>query len=81
MTAQPIDLSGNGQPILTLEDLATAGLLTVIEHAKFMRVDRGAVYRGIKSGDIPCVRLGRNTYVPATFTRALLGMPDPWASK
>jgi excisionase family DNA binding protein len=39
---------------------ATGGLLTVAEVSSVMRVSNMTVYRLIKSGELPAVRVGKN---------------------
>jgi len=48
--------SGVGQP----QAFVTGGLLTVSEVAATMRVSNMTVYRLIKSGDLPALRVGKN---------------------
>lgn len=45
-----------GQP----QPFVTGGLLTVSEVAAAMRVSNMTVYRLIKSGDLPALRVGKN---------------------
>jgi excisionase family DNA binding protein len=45
-----------GQP----QAFVTGGLLTVSEVAATMRVSNMTVYRLIKSGDLPALRVGKN---------------------
>jgi DNA binding domain, excisionase family len=45
-----------GQP----QAFATGGLLTVSEVAATMRVSNMTVYRLIKTGDLPALRVGKN---------------------
>jgi excisionase family DNA binding protein len=42
------------------QTFVTGGLLTVAEVAHAMRVSNMTVYRLIKSGDLPAVRVGKN---------------------
>ena len=51
-------------------------LLTVAEVASAMRVSTMTVYRLIKSGDLPAVRVGQNYRVRERGRRALSGRPD-----
>ena len=46
------------------ESFAKARFLTVQEVAKLMRVSSMTVYRLIKAGDLPAVRVGRSFRVP-----------------
>jgi excisionase family DNA binding protein len=47
-------MSGGPQPF------ATGGLLTVSEVAAAMRVSNMTVYRMIKAGELPAMRVGKN---------------------
>jgi excisionase family DNA binding protein len=42
------------------QTFVTGGLLTVAEVANVMRVSNMTVYRLIKSGELPAVRVGKN---------------------
>ena len=42
------------------QTFVTGGLLTVAEVARAMRVSNMTVYRLIKSGELPAVRVGKN---------------------
>jgi excisionase family DNA binding protein len=42
------------------QTFVTGGLLTVAEVAQAMRVSNMTVYRLIKSGELPAVRVGKN---------------------
>jgi excisionase family DNA binding protein len=61
------------------ESFATARFLTVQEVADLMRVSSMTVYRLIKAGDLPAVRVGRsfrvrdvdvNSYLSSRYTQA-----------
>jgi excisionase family DNA binding protein len=61
------------------QSFATARFLTVQEVADIMRVSTMTVYRIIKSGELPAVRVGRSfrvrdvdvdTYLGARYTQA-----------
>jgi excisionase family DNA binding protein len=48
--------------------------VTVDEAAKMLGVGRNAAYRGVKSGDIPVIRVGKRLLVPlAALERILQG--------
>lgn len=55
------------------ESFATARFLTVQEVAELMRVSTMTVYRLIKSGDLPAVRVGRSFRVRDEDVDAYLG--------
>mgnify|MGYP000897902577 CR=1 FL=1 len=39
-------------------------LLTVLEAAKLLKIDRKTLYKFIKSGDIPAIRIGTQWRIP-----------------
>jgi excisionase family DNA binding protein len=47
--------------------------LTVEEAAAVLRIGRSAAYAGVRSGDIPSIRIGRSIRVPAHRLAELLG--------
>jgi excisionase family DNA binding protein len=55
--------------------------LTVEEVAEFVRVSRMTVYRWIRSGDLPAVRVGRSFRIPQdgldAFLRSSSTLPQP----
>ena len=53
------------------QPFATGGLLTVSEVAAAMRVSNMTVYRLIKSGELPAVRVGQELPDPRDRRRAL----------
>ena len=55
------------------QSFATARFLTVQEVADLMRVSTMTVYRIIKSGDLPAVRVGRSFRVRDVDVDAYLG--------
>ena len=68
---------GRGEPVA--QSFATARFLTVQEVADLMRVSTMTVYRIIKSGELPAVRVGRSfrvrdvdvdTYLGNRYTQA-----------
>ncbi len=70
-------LEEKGKPVA--ESFAKARFLTVQEVAKLMRVSSMTVYRLIKAGDLPAVRVGRsfrvrdvdvNAYLESRYTQA-----------
>jgi excisionase family DNA binding protein len=67
---------GRGEPVA--QSFATARFLTVQEVADLMRVSTMTVYRIIKSGELPAVRVGRSfrvrdvdvdTYLASRYTQ------------
>jgi len=71
------DRNGRGEPVA--QSFATARFLTVQEVAELMRVSTMTVYRIIKSGELPAVRVGRSfrvrdvdvdTYLGSRYTQA-----------
>jgi excisionase family DNA binding protein len=72
-------LSPYNPPIVTREPFTEARLLTVNEVADVLRVSRMTVYRLIKTGEMPALRVGRNyrlreedvhSYLRERFTEA-----------
>ena len=47
-------------------------VLTVEEAARILRVGRSAAYEGVRSGAIPCVRIGRSIRVPRVALERML---------
>ena len=54
------------------QSFATARFLTVQEVADLMRVSTMTVYRIIKSGELPAVRVGRSFRVPEQAVHSYL---------
>lgn len=57
----------------------TAGLAavyTVEEAASLLRIGRSAAYEGIRTGDIPSIRIGRSIRVPGHRLGLLLGLQN-----
>jgi excisionase family DNA binding protein len=50
----------DGERVREPQAFVTGGLLTVAEVAAAMRVSNMTVYRLIKSGELPAVRVGKN---------------------
>jgi excisionase family DNA binding protein len=48
-------------------------VLTVEETAELLRIGRSAAYAAVRSGDIPCVKVGRSIRVPKHRLEQLLG--------
>ena len=47
---------------MTIDDLPV--ILTVDEAARLLRISRGLAFAGVRSGDIPSIRVGRRILVP-----------------
>ncbi len=48
-------------------------VLTVEETAELLGLSRGAAYEGVRSGDIPALRVGRRWLIPRARLLELLG--------
>jgi len=48
--------------------------LTVPETAALLGISRQHAYEGIKTGDIPCIRIGRKVLIPTAELRRLLAV-------
>ena len=53
-------MPGNGGSVGEPQAFVTGGLVTVAEVAAAMRVSNMTVYRLIKSGELPALRVGKN---------------------
>jgi excisionase family DNA binding protein len=49
--------------------------LTIPELAKILGMSRIAVFKKVKSGEIPAIRVGRNYAIPKKFINNILGRP------
>jgi len=49
--------------------------LTIPELAKILGMSRIAVFKKVKSGEIPAIRVGRNYAIPKKFINNILGHP------
>jgi excisionase family DNA binding protein len=49
--------------------------LTVEQSAEALGISRGSAYEGIRTGEIPHVRIGRRILVPRAMLAAFLGEP------
>ena len=58
----------------SLDDLPP--VLTVPETARVLRLGRTACYEGIRSGDIPSIKVGRSIRVPKHRLIQMLGLDD-----
>lgn len=61
-------------PALTVDDVQGRPTLTVPEAASLLGVGRGVGYAGVKSGEIPSVRIGGRVLVPTAPLLKLLGI-------
>jgi excisionase family DNA binding protein len=52
-------------------------VLTVEEAATVLRIGRSAAYEGVRTGEIPAVKVGRSIRIPRCRLAALLGKNDP----
>ncbi len=50
----------------------SSAVLTVMEAAKLLRLSRGSAYEGIRSGQIPSIRIGRRLLVPRRALEKML---------
>ena len=48
-------------------------VLTVEEAAGFLRIGRSAAYAAVRSGEIPCVKIGKSLRVPRHALERMLG--------
>jgi excisionase family DNA binding protein len=64
--------SGRSREFRVAQELSKARFLTVQEVADLMRVSSMTVYRLIKAGDLPAVRVGRSFRVSETDVDAYL---------
>jgi excisionase family DNA binding protein len=51
-------------------------VMSVEEAAELLGLSRGAAYQGVRSGDIPALRVGRRWLVPRARLLELLGEPQ-----
>jgi excisionase family DNA binding protein len=60
-------------------DPATEPTMPVDQVAKAFHISRAAAYEGVKTGEIPSIRIGRRIVVPTAAVRRMLlldGGPD-----
>tara|TARA_B100000029_G_C17059902_1_gene772743 strand:+ start:363 stop:539 length:177 start_codon:yes stop_codon:yes gene_type:complete len=57
-------------------DINNKTVLTVEETAKYLNVSRDLIYREIKKGNIPHIKLGRVNRIPVYALRKKLGEID-----
>lgn len=55
-----------------IEDWRERATVTVEEAAQILGVGRAAAYEGVRSGDIPAIRVGRRILIPVVSLRRLL---------
>jgi excisionase family DNA binding protein len=53
-----------------------SSLLTVTEVSQMMRVSKMTVYRLVRSGELPAVRIGKILRIPKAVVQSFLG--DAW---
>jgi excisionase family DNA binding protein len=51
-------------------------VLTVEEAAKVLRIGRSSAYAGVRSGEIPSIRIGGSLRIPRAALDRLLDQPD-----
>jgi len=61
---------------VTISDLLAEGrdVLTVPEAAEILHISNGLAYEGVRSGEIPALRVGRRFIVPVRQLATLLGV-------
>lgn len=47
-------------------------VLTVVEAARILGIGRSAAYQGVKTGELPTIRIGRRLLVPVVALERLL---------
>jgi excisionase family DNA binding protein len=60
------------QPIIIATDPVTRRTLTIAEAAIILGVGRSTLYEHVRSGDVPCVRLGRRVVIPVHVIESML---------
>jgi excisionase family DNA binding protein len=53
--------------------------MTVDEVADAFRISRASAYEGVRSGDIPSIKIGRRIVVPTAAVRRMLKLDIPAA--
>lgn len=62
---------------MTVPDPAARPTLTVEEAAELLGVARSTAYDGVRSGEIPSIRIGRRLLVPTAAIRSMLRLDEP----
>lgn len=62
--------------VLTIDDLRSRPTITVAEAAAVLGIHRDSAYQGVRSGDIPSIRIGSRYVIPTARLLALLGITD-----
>jgi excisionase family DNA binding protein len=63
--------------MITIPDPATRATLTVEEVSDALGISRASAYEGVRSGEIPSIRVGRRIVVPTAALRRLLQLDAP----
>jgi excisionase family DNA binding protein len=66
-------MSHESTPIQPLTDWRERSTISVEQAGTILGVGRSAVYAGVRSGDIPSIRVGKRLLCPTAKLRALLG--------
>jgi excisionase family DNA binding protein len=65
-------------PVPIATRLVRRATMTVDETAVFLGISRGAAYAGVRSGEIPALRIGNRWLVPVQAVKEKFGLVDPW---
>ena len=57
-------------------DPADQPTMTVEETGEALGISRTSAYEGVRTGEIPAIRIGRRIVVPTAEVRRMLGMVD-----
>ncbi len=66
-----------GEDYMLLPDPYRMPTLTVAQVAELYGISRATAYEGVRTGDIPSIRVGRRILVPTAAVRRLLGLEAP----
>ena len=58
----------------TVPDPVERPTLSVEETAAILQISRSTLYDALRTGEIPCIRVGRRVLVPTARLRDLLGL-------
>jgi len=59
---------------VNVKDLDSRAVLTIEETAELLERSRWVVYRAVRAGELPSLRLGRRLLIPTASLRKLLGI-------
>jgi excisionase family DNA binding protein len=65
-----------GNP-MTIPDPAQQPTMTVDETADALGISRASAYEGVRTGDIPAIRIGRRWVIPTAKVRRMLELDGP----